>query len=135
MESKKRKVSHEVMGGDKTNPNPMRDSLMIDDFADFCLYMYVTVDDVYQTLAPLMRRPGPEPDCSDSEVITLALVGECRGWDVETELLSYWDEHRDLFPHLPSQSRFNRRRRGLMKVINVIRGTVLNRLDVAQDSH
>jgi hypothetical protein len=113
----------------------MRDSLMIDDFADFCLYMYVTVDDVYKSLAPPINRPGPDPACSDSEVITMALVGECRGWDMETELLSHWGEHRDLFPHLPSQSRFNRRRRGLMRVINVIRGVVLTMLDVAQDSH
>jgi hypothetical protein len=108
---------------------------MINDFADFCLYMYVTVDDVYKTLAASIRRPGPEPACSDSEVITLALVGECRGWDMETEMLSQWNDYRDLFPHLPSQSRFNRRRRNLMKVINVIRGTILKVLDVAQDSH
>ena len=113
----------------------MRDKLMIDDFNDFCLYMYVTVDDVYKETTKLITRPGPAPDSSDSEVITTALVGECRGWDMETEMLSHWEDHRDLFPNLPTQSRFNRRRRNLMRVINVIRGVVLNLLDVAQDSH
>src|SRR5437762_11000655 len=113
----------------------MRDSLMISDFADVCLYMVVTVDDVYKGITAQMKRPAPEPACSDSEVITMALVGECRGWDMETEVLSHWNEHPDLFPHLPSQSRFNRRRRGLMRVINVIRGVILKMLDVAQDSH
>ena len=64
----------------------------------------------------------------------MAIVGECRGWDVETEMLSYWQEHRDMFPHIPSQSRFNRRRRNLMLAFNLIRRTVLQWMDVAQDT-
>ena len=106
---------------------------MIHDFDDFCTWVYVIVDDIWQQIAPLFRRPGPFPICSDSELITMALVGECRGWDVETELLSHWQEHTDLFPHIPSQSRFNRRRRNLMFAFNLIRHTVLRWLDVAQD--
>ena len=61
---------------------------MIDDFDDFCLWTYVVVDEIWQRIAPLFRRPGPAPDCSDSELLTLALVGECRGWIMETDLLS-----------------------------------------------
>ena len=87
---------------------------MINDFSDFCLWMYVLVDDIWQQIASLFRRPGPEPECSDSELITMAMVGECQGWDVETEMLGQWKEHLDLFPIIPSQSRFNRRRRNLM---------------------
>jgi len=52
---------------------------------------------------------------------------------VEREMLSYWQEHCDLFPKIPSQSRFNRRRRGLMQAYNLIRQVVLRSLDVAQD--
>jgi hypothetical protein len=63
----------------------------------------------------------------------MVLIGECRGWDVETELLSQWREHRDLFPQQPSQSRFNRRRRQLMLAFNLIRRVVLRELDVAQE--
>jgi len=106
---------------------------MIHDFDDFCLYMFVVVDDICQEIEPLLRRPGPEPKCSDSELITMALVGECRGWDMETDMLSHWQEHRDLFPHIPSQSRFNRRRRNLMEIINLIRRIVLKQLDLAQE--
>ncbi len=106
---------------------------MITDFDDFCLWMYAIVDDVWQQIAPLFKRPGPAPVCSDSELITMALVGECRGWDKETEMLSHWQEHRDLFPHIPSQSRFNRRRRNLMLAFNLIRQVVLSWLDLAQD--
>jgi hypothetical protein len=108
---------------------------MIDDFDDFCLYMYVVVDDIWKNIAPYCKRPGPEPVCSDSELITMALVGECRGWDMETDMLSHWQAHPDLFPITPSQSRFNRRRRKLHQAINQIRKAVLKVLDLAQDKH
>ena len=52
---------------------------MIDDFDDFCLWMYVIVDDIWQQIAPMFKRPGPKPGCRDSELITMVLVGECRG--------------------------------------------------------
>lgn len=106
---------------------------MITDLDDFCSWVYVIVDDIWKEIAPLFKRPGPGPVCSDSELITMALVGECRGWDKETEMLSYWQEHRDLFPHIPSQSRFNRRRRNLMQAFNLIRQVILSGLDLAQD--
>lgn len=106
---------------------------MITDFDSFCTWMYAIVDDIWQQIAPLFKRPGPAPMCSDSELMTMALVGECRGWDVETEMLSQWQAHRALFPHIPSQSRFNRRRRNLMYAFNLIRRIVLLGLDVAQE--
>jgi hypothetical protein len=106
---------------------------MIDGFEDFCLLVFVIVDDIMQQLGPMLKRPGPQPECSDSEVITMQLVGECRGWDIETEMLSNWKEHQDLIPHIPSQSRFNRRRRQLAGVVNVLRQVILQTLDVAQD--
>jgi len=106
---------------------------MINNFDDFCLWTYVVVDEVWQRIAPLFRRPGPAPDCSDSELLTLVLVGECRGWAMETEFLSQWREHRDLFPVLPSQSRLNRRRRQLTDAFNLIRRAILGLLDAAAD--
>lgn len=106
---------------------------MITDFDDFCLWVYVIVDTLYQQIEPLLDRRGPQPLCGDSEVIAMSFIGECRGWDQETELLSQMQEHRDKFPHIPSQSRFNRRRRNLMFVTNLIRRLILAQLDVAQD--
>ena len=106
---------------------------MISDFADFCLWTYVVVDDIWDRIAPFFRRPGPAPVCSDSELLTLALIGECRGWDPETDLLSHWREYRDLFPVVPSQSRLNRRRRHLADAFGLIRRTALGLLDLAQD--
>ena len=106
---------------------------MIADFDDFCLYLYVLVDDLWARLGPHYRRPGPAPACSDSELITLVLAGECRGWDQETDLVAAWQDYRALFPVLPERSRFNRRRRALMHAINALRRVVLTGLDLARD--
>jgi transposase len=106
---------------------------MITDFDDFVTAMYCIIDEVWQQIYPLFTRPGPSPVCSDSELITMAIVGECRGWDQETELISNWQERRDLFPLVPERSRFNRRRRALQQAINLIRRLVLDMLDLSQD--
>lgn len=106
---------------------------MITDFDDFCTWMFVLIDDIWQLLAPFYTRPGPQPDCSDSELMTMAIVGECREWDKETNLIAEWQGYRHLFPVLPERSRFNRRRRKLMGAINHIRQMVVRVLDVAQD--
>lgn len=108
--------------------------MMIQDFNDFSLWVYCIVDDICQQLQPYLHRPGPAPtSASDSELIAMAIIGECRGHDMETELLSFWADHRALFPRLPSQSRFNRRRRNLLPVFRLIRQAILQMLDVAQD--
>ncbi|HEX6797645.1 MAG TPA: hypothetical protein VF116_08020 [Ktedonobacterales bacterium] len=96
--------------------------------------MYVLVSDLFAPLAPLVARPGPPPACTDAEVITMALVGECCGWDQETVLLSQWAEHRDLFPQRPERSRFNRRHRALAPAINLVRQAVLQVLDLADET-
>lgn len=106
---------------------------MITSFDDFCTWAFVLIDDLYKPLKPLLKHSGPHSECSDSEVITLAIVGECKGWNQETELLSEWSNYPHLFPVLPERSRFNRRRRNLMGAINVIRCAILNLLDLAQD--
>ena len=107
---------------------------MIADFDDLCTWMYVLISDLFAPLAAHVARPGPAPTCTDAELITMAIVGECCGWDQETVLLSHWREHRDLFPHQPERSRFNRRRRDLGQVINLVRQAVLQALDLAQDT-
>ena len=61
---------------------------MITNFDDFCRWMYVVMDDVGQYRAPRFGRPGPPPPWSDRELITMAIVGECPGWTLETEVIS-----------------------------------------------
>ena len=106
---------------------------MIADFDDFVTWMYVLIDDIWQQIGPLYQRPGPQPECSNSELITMAVVGECREWDKETNLIAEWHNYRHLFAIQPERSRFNRRRRNLWGAINHVRQMTLAILDLAQD--
>jgi IS5 family transposase len=66
-------------------------------------------------------------------LLTMAIVGECREWDKETNLLAEWRNYPHLFPIVPERSRFNRRRRNLMGALTHLRHLVLQVLDLAQD--
>ncbi len=106
---------------------------MITDFDDLCLWTYVIVDDILIKLEPLLRRPGPPPHCSDSELIAMILIAECKGGDIETQLLSEFSQHRNLFPILPCQTRFNRRRRNVGAIINRIRQIIFSDIEGASE--
>jgi hypothetical protein len=109
--------------------------MIIQDFNDFSLWVYYIVDEICQQSSSLLHRSGPKPTtASDSELLAMTIIGECRGSDMETEMLSFWSDHRDLFPRLPSQSRFNRRRRNLLPLFNLLRRAILRLLDVAQET-
>ncbi len=99
-------------------------------FDDFCLWIFVLVNDLWVEMKGSYKHARQEPLCSDSELLSMVLASECMG---ETEALSHWQGHRDLFPYIPSQSRYNRRRRALSDVLKVMRHMLIQRLDVASD--
>lgn len=103
--------------------------------ADFCLVTYTLVDDLWDALPAALKPRGEQSDGSNSELLTMVLVEECMGWDEETEAISQWQQHRDLFPHVPDWTRFNRRRRALTDALLVIRQRLLAALDYAQDRY
>jgi Transposase DDE domain len=105
-------------------------------FDDLALYAYCVVDDCLsrcRAYHPEWQRPGPAPECSNSELITMLLLGECMGWDDESELVRQMAAHHDLFPIQPSRSRLNRRRKQLAGVTNVLRQALLPLIDMAYD--
>jgi hypothetical protein len=90
------------------------------DVDTFLVAVYVTVDDLYrERYAPEKpRRPGPEPELSDSEILTLALLEQWRPDHSETAFLVWVRTHwQRYFPRLLSQSAFNRRVRDLAGVL------------------
>ncbi|MFC1557375.1 IS982 family transposase [candidate division KSB1 bacterium] len=69
-----------------------------------------------------IQRHGRAPKFSDAEVITLSLVSESLGIDSENHFfMKLTSEYADDFPHLIERSRFNRRRRRLQRVIDMLR--------------
>ena len=71
------------------------------------------------------RRPGRNPDCPDSDILTIGWLLEYIGAD--SELSGYKRlkvELKAVFPCLPERSRFNRRRRNLSAASEVLRQTL-----------
>ncbi len=68
------------------------------------------------------RRPGRNPECPDSDILTIAWLLEYIGADSEhSGYKRLKAELRTVFPSLPERSRFNRRRRNLSTASEVAR--------------
>ena len=68
------------------------------------------------------RRPGRNPECPDSDILTIGWLLEYIGADSEhSGYRRLKVELQPLFPCLPERSRFNRRRRNLSTASEVLR--------------
>ena len=110
----------------------------IENLKDFFLVFYVIIDDIYHKIIPdsiRFRRNYTESKLPDSEIITLAIVGEIHGISSEKAWFNYVRKNlKDLFPNLSHRTRFNRTRRNLESVINAIRKEMGNYLGYNQSN-
>jgi Transposase DDE domain len=87
--------------------------------------IFTIVDDTMKGSAMIqhvLKRPGPAPHLSDSEVITLALYQELIGEPREDHFFRLHQASlRPFFPGLNERSRYNRRKRDLWSVILAVR--------------
>ena len=94
-------------------------------FEDFILLVYTIIDDLYLQFVPTsvsQRRNVDTAKMSDSEIITLSICGELAGIDSENAWYSFVKRnYRHLFPRLCSRTRFNRTRRALLQVTELLR--------------
>lgn len=94
-------------------------------FEDFILLVYTMIDDLYHQFVPSsvsQRRNVDTAKMSDSEIITLSICGELAGIDSENAWYSFVKRnYRHLFPRLCSRTRFNRTRRALLQVTELLR--------------
>jgi hypothetical protein len=97
---------------------------------DLFVYVYVLIHDLITAGAiAIPARPGPEPACSDAELLTIAMVRHLLGRRSEAGFLA--EVARDwghLFPVLPHQSEANRRIRWLWGAFEQFRVTLAARL-------
>ena len=96
----------------------------ITDLKDFITVVYILIDDIYQEITPTYikeRRNIKDAILSDSEIITISIVGELLTIDSEKAWLGFCRRNlRDLFPKFCDRTRFNRTRRALHAVIDEI---------------
>ena len=93
----------------------------IDDLKDFFTVAFVLIDDVYNEIIPASirnRRNVVESKLSDSEIITISIVGEALTIDSEKAWFYFVKKnYKDLFPEICDRTRFNRTKRNLYKII------------------
>ncbi len=78
---------------------------------ELIITMFCQVDDFVTTHFPArrLRQRGPLPHLSDSETMTMELVGEYLGLNTEKAIYQYFHRHwRHFFPRLPDRSNFVR---------------------------
>jgi hypothetical protein len=95
--------------------------------------LFTIVDDTMKGSAMIqqvLKRPGPAPHLSDSEVITIALYQELIGEPREDHFFRLHQASlRPFFPGLNERSRYNRRKRDLWSVILAVRTSLQLVLD------
>jgi Transposase DDE domain len=98
--------------------------------------LFTIVDDTMKgsvMIQDALKRPGPAPHLSDSEVITLALYQELIGEPREDHFFRlHQNSLRPFFPGLNERSRYNRRKRALWSVILAVRMSLQLVLDALE---
>lgn len=96
----------------------------IENLKDFITVAYVIIDEIYHVVAPTHvreRRNIKASKMSDSEIITISVVGELLTINSEKAWFNFCKKNfKDLFPRFCDRSRFNRTRRALFKIIELI---------------
>lgn len=111
----------------------------IGDLKDFTTVTYVIIDDIYQRITPTYikeRKNINESILSDSEIITISIVGELLTIDSENAWFGFCKKNlKDLFPRFCDRTRFNRTRRGLHAIIDEIRKEITSMLGFNNDPY
>ena len=111
----------------------------IETFEDFILIVYVIIDDLYKEHVPSSVSNGKRISAaklSDSEIITISLCGELLGMDSENAWYQFVKKnYLYLFPNLCSRSRFNRTRRALLQVTDLLRQKLSSEFDIGMNKY
>ena len=104
---------------------------------DFITAVYILVDDLMQTVlrGVRLRRRGVAPKLSDSEVVTMEIVGEVLQIDEDKGLYNYFRQHwQALFPGLGSRSAFVRQAANLWHVKQLVHQALIELLAVVSST-
>jgi hypothetical protein len=106
----------------------VKDSYKNLNLEDFITVVYCLVDNLYHQISYKVFRPGEKPSFSDSEVLTLNLVGQMvcdseNGWYRFVK-----KNYLHLFPTLIERSRYHRRCKDSQQMTELIRKIMIHRM-------
>ena len=102
---------------------------------EFIINVYCLVDDLFKKLFPdPIRTRGFEPKLSDSEVITIEVVGEWLGHHKDKKIWKYFRRHcLHLFPNIPGRTKLASQGANLWAVKQKITERLVQMLGADQD--
>lgn len=104
--------------------------------SDFIVVVYCVVAEVFEVVVgqQRLRRRGPMPALTDSEVITMEIVGEFLGYDTDKGIWEYFHRHwQAWFPALGSRSQFARQASDLWRIKQLIQQSLARQLGALED--
>jgi hypothetical protein len=105
--------------GNKTKIIPLVMEGQTMNLNDFIVNVFCETDDFMKQCFPkrALRRRGPTPQMTDSEVLTMEIVGEMLGFDTDKDIVGFFrDFYHHYFPTLTSRVSFIRHAANLWKV-------------------
>ena len=103
---------------------------------EFIIYVYCCVTPLVEEIyaEKSIRQRGFSPKLSDSEVITMEIVGEFLGYDTDKGIWRYFRNHwHNWFPRLGSRANFAKQASNLWNVKQQIQKILVNKLDGFMD--
>jgi len=103
---------------------------------EFIIAVFCCVDDLLQTITEdhPPRSKGFAPALSDSEVMTMEIVGEYQGIDTDKGIWQYFQRHwQAWFPHLTSRSTFARQAANLWQYKECLQQQLAVQLGASND--
>jgi hypothetical protein len=101
---------------------------------DFIITVFCLIDDEYKKIPKRIRQRGFNPALSDSEVMTMEVVGEFFGIDRDKGIWSYFKEHYlDLFPKLGNRTTFARQAANLHVIKQMLQEKIAESLGAFLD--
>lgn len=103
---------------------------------DFIISVYCCVEDIYREVVKIpLRTRGFAPKLTDSEVITMEIVGEFLGKDQDMQIWSYFRDHWCVwFPNLGSRASFVKQSANLCDVKQRIQRQLVEKMQALNDS-
>ena len=103
---------------------------------DFIITVFCLVDDLSNGLLKgrKLRQRGFRPILTDSEVITMEIVGEFLGYDQDKKIWEYFRNYwRHFFPKIPDRPNFVRQAANLHVVKRLLQGRLAENLGACSD--
>ncbi len=102
---------------------------------DFIITVFCLIDDECKKLPKTLRKGGFAPALSDSEVMTIEIVGEFLEIDTDTGIWRYFKDHwLELFPKMGDRSTFSRQAANLHVVKRILQENLAKMLGAFSDS-